>query len=1054
IQTPITPTPLPNSDDMDVLTVERVKARFAEARRTNDRRKKEREEIRRNAKSGSPQNSVRRHKASQQYNRYRVIDRPPLNDNPKMPNNNFKVPNNNPKGKKAKQDMRLSSTTPIWRPRYSGKRRTRKISHDPPPSMKQYCLKPWKTSPVSPAEDAIIADTNSTKPAKKPSKPYQKPTDKLSLMRALSKEHPIVTLRIGTLSANVKRSLKVKSEVAEEPAVARESVVAEGAVMAEDSAVALEVILCIRGAVREANKVKRRCQGLLGTYIEKVTAGDVSTKDRNFLKLLCPPIETKNSSNTCPNAHDQGNVNIDDDNRKRDDSEKFIDCFMRHLYTGNHLTRQGIGPNVAAFIKRLEELKLYQPRDRSAMNQRADYTPNGIIRSVSAQLALELKMMYTLGTIELQEQLKAHRDKEEKRAKLLKLEEDSSSVEDTMQNQNELEIRKDWSPVENFIKFNRMVINPRRIAPMSPRKDGFVLFSEPEILSFFWARPVLKGKIRELVHEEFPSAVSLTDLKRWLGTKEPGFLIQRFLADVNSEGLNSRQKHRMGIRSAVKLWTTSAIEDHLLSIGLGTVDPSTYNTKGYVFQGSIKTNGHSLQLLGFKLKELQCVRYKQLPEDRLPDQLTSTVGGVDYFLKEIRNIVATKEDVARLWPHCASKDIKVLGLDLGQAFVAGVSALLPEQVESERKGKFKSSLSLPFLDTSSSLARSAPSKPSISSTSSVPLVSSLYSASPTPLTSSTPSAPLTPPATMPQPGIFHNLAVNQKAAYQPTFKHRTWMEGQKAIVSPETTMSVAHIESNLPSLRGNDASIHDYLLELERTHDQLDHFYNGDNMRFERHAYDASRAKEQEFNLMANQILKLVGGSIGAKRDDKNMVVIAIGLGQFAPGSRLSSLHGVFMRFFVPLARSLNYIVVGINEFYTSKKCPICLDFVAQVEIRRLYCKNCRTFFHRDVMAGHNIANIARGYLLEQERPEYLHPVDQDGNFPWKKTSVGAGAASSSSSTSASSTISTITSPTTTKSSTRKVGTDASTQGSKKRNPAEKGDPQEGRRGKRKIGVD
>ncbi|KAG0376016.1 hypothetical protein BGX24_008386 [Mortierella sp. AD032] len=86
-------------------------------------------------------------------------------------------------------------------------------------------------------------------------------------------------------------------------------------------------------------------------------------------------------------------------------------------------------------------------------------------------------------------------------------------------------------------------------------------------------------------------------------------------------------------------------------------------------------------------------------------------------------------------------------------------------------------------------------------------------------------------------------------------------------------------------------------------------------MRLKRHGYDASRAKEQKFNHMANQILKLVEGSIGA------------------------------------------------------------------------------------------MPNIARGYLLEQERPEYLHPVDQDDSFPWKKTSVGAGAVSNSSSTSASSTI-------------------------------------------------
>ncbi|KAF9334379.1 hypothetical protein BG006_002280 [Podila minutissima] len=59
-----------------------------------------------------------------------------------------------------------------------------------------------------------------------------------------------------------------------------------------------------------------------------------------------------------------------------------------------------------------------------------------------------------------------------------------------------------------------------------------------------------------------------------------------------------------------------------------------------------------------------------------------TVGGVDYYLAEIRNIVKTQDDVSRLWPNCDPKDIQILGFDLGQAFVAGVSALLPSSTAS------------------------------------------------------------------------------------------------------------------------------------------------------------------------------------------------------------------------------------------------------------------------------------------------------------------------------------------------------------------------------------
>jgi hypothetical protein len=38
---------------------------------------------------------------------------------------------------------------------------------------------------------------------------------------------------------------------------------------------------------------------------------------------------------------------------------------------------------------------------------------------------------------------------------------------------------------------------------------------------------------------------------------------------------------------------------------------------------------------------------------------------------------------------------------------------------------------------------------------------------------------------------------------------------------------------------------------------------------------------------------------------------------------------------------------------------------------------------HRDIMAGHNICNAIRGHLLEQQRPLYLQPQDNDGHYPW-----------------------------------------------------------------------
>ncbi|KAF9176568.1 hypothetical protein BGZ51_000312, partial [Haplosporangium sp. Z 767] len=93
-------------------------------------------------------------------------------------------------------------------------------------------------------------------------------------------------------------------------------------------------------------------------------------------------------------------------------------------------------------------------------------------------------------------------------------------------------------------------------------------------------------------------------------------------------------------------------------------------------------------------------------------------------------------------------------------------------------------------------------------------------------------------------------------------------------------------------------------------------------------------------------------------------------------------------------ARSLGYIVVGINEFYTSKKCPACEGFEGQANIRRLRCPIWETNIHRDVMAGHNITNIVCHHLIHQQRPLFLQPIDSQGRFPWMDGSSSSSSSS------------------------------------------------------------
>ncbi|KAG0008895.1 hypothetical protein BGZ80_002945 [Entomortierella chlamydospora] len=78
--------------------------------------------------------------------------------------------------------------------------------------------------------------------------------------------------------------------------------------------------------------------------------------------------------------------------------------------------------------------------------------------------------------------------------------------------------------------------------------------------------------------------------------------------------------------------------------------------------------------------------------------------------------------------------------------------------------------------------------------------------------------------------------------------------------------------------------------------------------------------------------LRMVGGSTSEKRKSR-----------FRSTSGLSSLHGTFEDYFIHKYR------------------------------------------HRDVLEGHDMCNIPRASVEWQEQPDYLQPIDKDGNYPWKE---------------------------------------------------------------------
>ena len=145
----------------------------------------------------------------------------------------------------------------------------------------------------------------------------------------------------------------------------------------------------------------------------------------------------------------------------------------------------------------------------------------------------------------------------------------------------------------------------------------------------------------------------------------------------------SRQRKKAGHRAAIRLLSLNEIGAHLDVIKDKHLDPSQYKERGYVLRGSVRTDGFWVQLLAFKLRELHDIRYRRLPENRLPPRLTSTVGGTDCYLQEIRNVITSKEDIGRLWPGKNIEDIRTLTLDAGQACVIEGFAHLPAELSTK-----------------------------------------------------------------------------------------------------------------------------------------------------------------------------------------------------------------------------------------------------------------------------------------------------------------------------------------------------------------------------------
>ncbi|KAG0361180.1 hypothetical protein BG005_008994 [Podila minutissima] len=184
---------------------------------------------------------------------------------------------------------------------------------------------------------------------------------------------------------------------------------------------------------------------------------------------------------------------------------------------------------------------------------------------------------------------------------------------------------------------------------------------------------------------------------------------------------------------------------------------------------------------------------------------------------------------------------------------------------------------------------------------------------------------------------YFDLVVKRKAMSQPMDSFINWQQEQKkVIIGRSTGKSITELETALPPLCGKGASFSEYIKE--------------------------------EFNKVANGLLQMVGGSIGRPCMEHQKVVIAIGLAKFSSMHGPPTLNSSFEAFFTNEAHSLSYLVVGVNEYYLLKWCPICNNFVSQTsEWHALYCHTCKHFRQRDTMVSDNMNIVIKGHLKDQQ---------------------------------------------------------------------------------------
>ena len=301
------------------------------------------------------------------------------------PTNRFKTTDKGPACHPPGQPRRRKR-----RKRYSYKTRTRIIEHPQPDTLKMYARKPWKEKSEDPeVQEKESTSTSSTHKKKERNINTVDALGKYDLVSAMQYEHPIATLKVGTLKANVTRVLaSQENEIGPIPNF--EPVV-------PSPELEPRIRRCLQDVVRLASQTKRICQRAIAVYLERLSTTGVSVEDRKVLDKLCPRISDKDLSGEEP--LNEPTVPADED----DKTAAFVKSLLICIY--NKTPATGAGSSIIAhFVERVKDV-LPPMRDPGLIREQQPYPVSTVLRSTASELAASLRTHFKRGSKELVEKV-------------------------------------------------------------------------------------------------------------------------------------------------------------------------------------------------------------------------------------------------------------------------------------------------------------------------------------------------------------------------------------------------------------------------------------------------------------------------------------------------------------------------------------------------------------------------------------------------------------------------------------------------------------------------